>query len=194
MLPGQQQRVLGVARRVVGREVQRLEVVEIALHLRAQRGRVAQVMKHRDDLVHRLQQRVLNPRRTHRTRQRDIDRRLHRPRRRDSLSLRQRRFNLLLQLVEANAQRLARLGRGGLKPRVADQLQPALFAAQPAQAKRFRIHAVHRLAANFRGQRSEGGVQGGLVVVGKLGDVFVHEYAANAYTVSVSRLTAPTAQ
>ena len=46
LLPGQHQRVLRVARGMVRREIQRLEVVEVALHLRPQRGRVAQMMKH----------------------------------------------------------------------------------------------------------------------------------------------------
>ena len=73
LLIGEHQRVLRVARGVVGREVQRLEVVEIALHLRAQRGGVAEMMEDRDDLVHRLQQRVLDAGRAHAAGQRDVD-------------------------------------------------------------------------------------------------------------------------
>ena len=58
LLTSQQERVLGVARGVVRRKVERLEVVEVGFHLRAQRGGVAEMVEDGDDLVHRLQQRM----------------------------------------------------------------------------------------------------------------------------------------
>ena len=59
MLAGDEERVLGVARRVVGRKVQRLEVVVVGLDLRAFAHRVAHGLEDGDDLVQRADDRVL---------------------------------------------------------------------------------------------------------------------------------------
>ena len=53
-LPGDEQRVLRVARRMVGRKIQRLEVVIVGLDHRPFLHRVAEIAEDGDDLVHRL--------------------------------------------------------------------------------------------------------------------------------------------
>jgi len=59
VLVGDDEGVLRVARGVVGREVERLEVVEVGLNLGPERGGVAEPLEDHDDLRHRLDERVL---------------------------------------------------------------------------------------------------------------------------------------
>jgi hypothetical protein len=54
ILPGDEQRVLRVARGMVRRKIQRLEVVVIGFDLGTFFDRVAQIAEDGDDLVHRL--------------------------------------------------------------------------------------------------------------------------------------------
>ena len=58
MLVGDEEGVLGVARGVVGGEVQGFEVVEVGLDLRAEVGAVAEMVEDGDDLVHGFEERV----------------------------------------------------------------------------------------------------------------------------------------
>ena len=53
-LTGDEQRVLGIARRMVRRKIQRLEVVVVGLDHRPFLNRVAEIAEDGDDLVHRL--------------------------------------------------------------------------------------------------------------------------------------------
>ena len=76
------QGVLRIARRVVFRKVKRLKIVEIAFDLRAEPGRIAELVKDFDDAVHGLEQRVRDAGRAHGTGQRDIQARRHGPGRR----------------------------------------------------------------------------------------------------------------
>ena len=55
LLPGDEQRVLRVARRMVRRKVQRLEVVVVGLDLGTFADGVAHRLEDRDDLVHHAQ-------------------------------------------------------------------------------------------------------------------------------------------
>ena len=53
-LPRDEQRILRIARRVVRRKIQRLEVVKVGLNLRAFLDRVAEIAEDANHLVHRL--------------------------------------------------------------------------------------------------------------------------------------------
>ena len=66
-------RVLRVARRMVRREVQRLKVVVVRFDLRSLFDQVAEIAKHADHLVHRLDDRMLGANRTANAGKRDID-------------------------------------------------------------------------------------------------------------------------
>ena len=73
MLASDLEGVLGVARGMVGREVERLEVVEVALDLRAEVGGVAQVMEDAHDLMHGLKQRMRDAGAADGSGERDVD-------------------------------------------------------------------------------------------------------------------------
>ncbi len=73
LLARDHQRVLRIARRVVRRKIQRLEIVVIRLHFRTHADRIPDRLKHRDDLIHRLDQRMFRPQHAPRSRQRDVD-------------------------------------------------------------------------------------------------------------------------
>src|SRR6267143_4295142 len=60
-LPRDEQSILGVSRRVVGRKIQRLKVVIVRLDDRPLGDGIPQLLKHGDDLVHRLDNRMLSP-------------------------------------------------------------------------------------------------------------------------------------
>ena len=60
LLPFDYQRVLRVARGMVGREVERLEVVVIGLDLGPFGDRVSHPLEDFDDLIHRPYERMLN--------------------------------------------------------------------------------------------------------------------------------------
>ena len=60
LLAGDEQRVLGVARRMVRREVQRLEVVVVGLDLGAFADGVAHRLEDGDDFVHHAQHGMLD--------------------------------------------------------------------------------------------------------------------------------------
>ena len=81
-------------------------------------------------------------------------------------------FDLLLELVEANAERLAGLGWRGFQPGFADELEAALFAAEPVEAEGLGVGEVGR--GDLLREGGEGGFEGGVVVIGQLGDIFVH--------------------
>ena len=67
------QRVLGVARRVTGREVQRFEVVVVGFHLGAQADRVAHRGEDADNLVHGADERVLGAKSAAGSREANVD-------------------------------------------------------------------------------------------------------------------------
>ena len=51
-------------------------------------------------------------------------------------------FDLLLELVEADAEGLFGFRRGGFEPCFADELEAALFAAEPVEAEGFGVLLV----------------------------------------------------
>src|ERR1700721_236623 len=77
-------------------------------------------------------------------------------------------FDLLLEFVEADAQGFFGFGRGGFEPGFADELETALFAAEPVEAESFDVAGVG--GADLFGQGGEGCVEGGFVVAWELGD------------------------
>ncbi len=82
-------------------------------------------------------------------------------------------FDLLLELVEADAEGFLRFGRGGFEPGFGDELKAALLAAEPEEAEGFRVGAGGG-GAGFFGEDGEGGVEGGVVVGGEMGDGVGH--------------------
>ena len=115
-------------------KIQRFEVAGIAGP--EDRGVLeqAEVMEHSDDLVHRLQQRVFDPRHPDAARQRNVDPGLRR--RAMERPAHERRLNLLFQLVEAYAQRLACLGGRVLQPGIADRLPDGPACGQPSAGEK----------------------------------------------------------
>src|SRR6202043_2933791 len=59
-LPRDEQSVLSISRRMVGRKIQRLKVVVVRLDDRPFGDGIPQLLKHGDDLVHRLDNRMLS--------------------------------------------------------------------------------------------------------------------------------------
>ena len=140
LLPCEEQGVLHVARGMVGRKVQRLEIVVIGLDLGALGNRVAKIAEHAHHLVHRADHGVLGAKWTSDAGQGDIDAfgieaasgsAVAQPleRRVD------RSFNLRLQFVDA----LTRISLGffgrGLEPEFVDLRGDAVFAGHPAIAE-----------------------------------------------------------
>src|SRR5437660_1074666 len=117
---------------MVGREVECLEVVEVALDLRTEVSAVAEMMEDAHDLVHGLEQRMRDAGTTDGSGQRDVDS-LHRCCLCRSQGGFERLLDLLLELVEAHTERLASLGGRGLEPGVGDELEASLFAAEPVE-------------------------------------------------------------
>ena len=72
-LIGDEQRILRIPRRMIGRKIQRLEVVIIRLNLRPFFHRVPKIAKHPDHLVHGLDDRMLRPERTANAGKGDVD-------------------------------------------------------------------------------------------------------------------------
>ena len=111
VLGGDLEGVLGVAGRVVGGEVEGFEVVEVGFDLGAEVGAVAEMMEDADDLVHGFEERVGDARVADGAGEGDVD------------SLHcclfgcgggfERGFDLLLELVEADAEGFFGFGWGG---------------------------------------------------------------------------------
>ncbi len=78
-------------------------------------------------------------------------------------------FDLLLELVEAHAERFASFGRRGFEPGIGDELQTALLAAEPMEAEGLRV-VLCRGGADLVGEDREGGVKGGVIVRRQVGD------------------------
>ena len=118
---------------VVLREVQRLEVVEVALNLWAQGGGVAEMVEDFDDAIHRGDKRVRDAGLAGDAGERNVDVRQHRPSR-GGWSF-ENRFDLLLQLIKLDTERLARFSGRALQPCFGDQLEspPCL---RPSQCRR----------------------------------------------------------
>ncbi len=74
-------------------------------------------------------------------------------------------FDLLLQLVEAHAERLARLGGRGLQPGLADQLEAALLATEPVQAEGLDVLDGRDVGVYFGTQVREGALQRRLIKI-----------------------------
>ena len=139
VLVGDDQRVLRVARRMAGREVHALEVVEVGLDFGADADGVAEGGKDAGDLVERAGDGVLGAGEALRAGQGDVD----------GLGgeggvswtgaggLLKQAFDQLFEGLEALAYGLLGLGRGGLEPAAGDLVEQALLAAQPVQAKGF---------------------------------------------------------
>src|ERR1700674_3767204 len=72
-LPGDEQRVLRIARGMVRRKVQRLEVVVISFNLGAFLDRVAEIAKDTNDFVHRLDDGMFHADRTTNAGERDVE-------------------------------------------------------------------------------------------------------------------------
>ena len=138
------QRVLGVARGMVRREVERLEVVVVGLDLGAFADGVAHRLEDGDDLVHHAQHGVLDADRAMDAGKGDVEtlggelgisgRRVN-----FVVSVFNRRFHASFQFVDAAADlALGRAGRG-LQPDVVDLREDAVLASEPAIAEGFAV-------------------------------------------------------
>ena len=144
LLVGDEQRVLRVARRMVRRKIQRLEVVVVGLDLGAFADRVAHRLEDGDDLVLHAQHRMFDADRPLHARQRNVDplgRELRARRRRMNAELRgfNRGFGARLQFVDALPDLALRFFRSGLQPCVVDLREQAILARHPAVAKRLPV-------------------------------------------------------
>ena len=162
MLVGDLEGVLGVAGGVVGGEVEGFEVVEVGFDLGAEVGAVAEMVEDGDDLVHGLEERVGDAGGADGAGEGDVDSLLC-----CCAGLRRRGgfegcFDLLLELVEADAEGFLGFGWGGFQPGFADELEAALLAAQPVEAEGFDVGGVG--GADLFGEGGEGGFEGGFVV------------------------------
>ena len=162
--------VLGVAGGVVGGEVEGFEVVEVGFDLGAEVGAVAEMVEDGDDLVHGLRSGWGMP-----------GARMV-PGRVMSIPCTaacfgrgggfEGGFDLLLELVEADAEGFFGFGWGGFEPGFADELETALFAAEPVEAEGFDVGGVG--GADLFGESGEGWLEGGFVEGRELRDGFVH--------------------
>ena len=82
-------------------------------------------------------------------------------------------LDLLLELVEADAERLFCFGRCGFEPCFADELEAPLLAAQPVETEGFDVGGVG--SAGLFGESGEGLVEGWFVEGLKLRNGVVHE-------------------
>ncbi len=95
-------------------------------------------------------------------------------------------FDLLLELVETDTEGFARLGGRGLEPGIGDQLEASLLAAEPVKPEgllRLGVCEGGCLLADLIGEGREGGIEGGRVVAGQLGDGLGH---GSSYRINVS--------
>ena len=140
LLPGDEQRVLRVARRMVRRKVERLEVVVVGLDLGAFADGVAHRLEDGDDLVHHAQHRMLDADGALDAGKGDVEAlggELGVSGRRMDFVVRVFNcgFDASLQFVDAAADlALCRTGRG-FQPDVVDLREHAVLARQPAIAE-----------------------------------------------------------
>ena len=73
LLVGDDKRVLGIARRVVRRKIQRFKIVVVGFHFGSDTDRVAHVFENTDDFLHGANQRVLRAKGWSDSGERDID-------------------------------------------------------------------------------------------------------------------------
>ncbi len=89
----------------------------------------------------------------------------------------ERLLDLLLELVETHAEWLAGLGGSGLEPGVGDELEAALFAAEPVEAEGFLCVGGGEgggARTNFVREGGEGGIERGFIIRGEVRDVVSH--------------------
>src|SRR6185312_9577262 len=128
LLIGDDEGVLRVARRVVGREVQGFEVVEVGFDLRSQTDGVSPALEDRDDLGHGLDEGMFDAEAAGDAGEGDVkvwivfDGV-------NSLLDGKREFNLFLESVEPLTNELLRFRWRGLQPQVSDFFQPSLLTA-----------------------------------------------------------------
>ena len=142
---GDEQRVLRVARRMVRRKVQRLEVVVVGLDLGAFADRVAHRLEDGDDLVLHAQHRMLDADRALNAGQRDVEalggelgigrRGVNACLCASSMAASARAFS---SLTRCPTSRFASFGRG-LQPGVVDLREHAVLARHPAIAERLPV-------------------------------------------------------
>ncbi len=169
-LAGDLEGVLGVAGGVVFGEVEGFEVVEVGFDLGAQLGGVAEVVEDFDDAVERGEEGVGDAGLANCAGEGDVECRGGG----DGGGGFEGGFDLLLELVETDAEGFAGFDGGGFEPGVGDELEASLFAAQPVEAKGFGVLRGRGLA-DFFGELGEGGFEGGVGVVGEVGDLVGHE-------------------
>ena len=173
LLVGNLERILRVAGWVVRGKVESFEIVEVGLNLRTERGGVAEVVEDLDDAIHGGEKRVRDAGMARGAWEGDID------------SLRrllfggqgfgeQGQLDLLLELIEPDAEWLASFGGRGLEPGIGDELQAALLAAEPVEAKGLGILSGHR-GSDFGCEGRERLVEGGVVVGGQMRDGVGHD-------------------
>ena len=133
LLSHDDERVLGVARGMVGREVQRLEVVVVGLDLGAGSDGVAESSEDAHSLTPGAQDGMLRADLRARAGERDIDSRAGRDAMLARSGIGQQGFDAFLERVEALAERAAGLRRRRFQPRIADRLEAAVLASQPFQ-------------------------------------------------------------
>ena len=84
-------------------------------------------------------------------------------------------FDVLLELVEAEAEGLAGFGWGRLEPGVGDEFEAALLATEPVEAEGFGVEGSAG-GADLFGEGGEGLVEGGFIVGGEMGDGVCHSF------------------
>src|SRR6202041_2889560 len=144
LLVGDNQRVLRVARRVPGREVHALEVIEIGLDLRSHANRVTERGEDRRELIERAGNGVLGADEPLGAGEGDVDglsrqKGVAWPR---AGRLLEQTFDQFLESLEALAYGLFGRGRCSLEPAAGNLVEQTLLTAQPAQAK-----SLHRVRA-----------------------------------------------
>ena len=146
-LPGDEERVLGVARRVIGRKVERLKIVVVALDLRPFGDRITHGDEDGNDLVHRPQHRMAHAELAVNAGQGHVDALggellLGTSAGYPLLRCRDGLFHLMSELVDLLAD-VSLVSRGrGLQPSVIDLRQDAALARHPAVAKCLQIRIV----------------------------------------------------
>ena len=156
LLPRDEQSILRIPRRMVHRKIQRLEVVIVGLDNRPLSHGVAKLLKNGNDLMHRLDDRMLGADGTANARKRDIDdtcfpkrlrlefgRRNFRPRAGNrkignlipSLSISYGLLNLIFDQVHLLADLSLRFLRRTLQPEIVNLRQHAILARHPSVTK-----------------------------------------------------------
>ena len=146
LLPGDEERVLRVARRMVGRKIQRFEVVVVRLDNRAIGDRVAQLLEDANNLMHRADHGMLSANGTPNAGQCDIDA-LCRECIRAAADVRglEQVGDPRLQFVNANPDFALGLFGSALQPQIVDLGQDPVLAGHPAIAECFQISVIAHL-------------------------------------------------